>query len=1161
MFSIENGKNHKEMSDAFGEVSGFLHKVERQSSLGKINALKQNDSDQDHYRDRHDMEQMKFQQDDKALLFLKCTVIIVLVVAGTIMAKATHLLATKEEQEVFQNKFDQAARSLIDVFENQVEKKMRVASMLSASFTSLAITINATWPFISLPDFRMRTMDAVALTKASAIQFSPLVSKISRPAWESYAGGSIRRKSGGRDLSQQEAGPFSPIFNVSSTSQSDLFFDQFSEVTYAKALSNMIKYKNPMMAEFTAENLPIETTNMLFVPIFNSFEKERKVVASLLFQSDWIDCFTGHKQAPVLVVVENLCGQQMSLTVSSEGVRFIGPGSLHESSFENMKAISEYLDLSMPWDALEAVDTEMLDPTADVPYKYGMNDEEDTSCRYRIIIYPTQDLRDETYTQRPAIYAFTVAMQLFFFAGIVFIVYDSMVRKRQDAMMEEAAKSSALVDSLFPAEVRDQVMESTRRDAMGSRSRLTTRRCSSDIQSTSEMGTDRRDTSLIDGPPIASYFPSTTIMFADIAGFTAWSSTREPDQVFTLLETLYGAFDAAAKRLGVFKVETIGDCYVAVVGLPQPKDDHAVIISRFAFECITTMNNLLQELEESLGPGTIGLGLRVGLHSGPVTAGVLRGDKSRFQLFGDSMNTTSRIESSGEKGKVHISESTATFIVAAGKQHWLTPRAELVTAKGKGQMQTFWLRPRPRRRARASQGINRVPLLFPQRAYTDRDRYPRRSSVSISTVPCHEAVVSSAAVVNMRRIMSTGTLPSPPMSKDLENKSSWGFIGNDHAVDVNRKEERLIESNAKLLHILLERVLAYRAQCGTQNDIGDTDANSYHGSSIISEVTEALPLAPFESTKAYVGQVDTLLSETVKEKLQDYVANISFLYHDNPFHNFEHASHVAQSANKLMQQIVTANYGLVTDEEQHKYSLGLSSDPLAQFAVVFAALIHDCDHTGVPNATLVEAKDDVALKYDNRSPAEQNSVEVAWELLMECRYQELRRCIFPNPNELHRFRLLIVNCVIATDIADAGLRDERKKRWSDVFSPEHASLLNGEGMHRKATIVIDHIIQASDIAHTMQHWSVYIKWNEKLFDELYQSYKAGSSDKDPSESWFQGEIGFFDFYIIPLAMKLKECGVFGMTSDEFLKYALENRKRWENEGNEIVEGFLKRVQR
>jgi class 3 adenylate cyclase len=67
--------------------------------------------------------------------------------------------------------------------------------------------------------------------------------------------------------------------------------------------------------------------------------------------------------------------------------------------------------------------------------------------------------------------------------------------------------------------------------------------------------------------PIADLFPNTTIMFADIAGFTAWSSVREPSQVFTLLETVYSAFDAIAKRRKVFKVETVGDCYVAVTGL------------------------------------------------------------------------------------------------------------------------------------------------------------------------------------------------------------------------------------------------------------------------------------------------------------------------------------------------------------------------------------------------------------------------------------------------------------------------------------------------------------------------------------------------------------------------------------------------------------------
>lgn len=75
--------------------------------------------------------------------------------------------------------------------------------------------------------------------------------------------------------------------------------------------------------------------------------------------------------------------------------------------------------------------------------------------------------------------------------------------------------------------------------------------------------------------PLADLFPNTTVVFADIAGFTAWSSAREPRQVFTLLETIYGAFDKIAYRHNVFKVETVGDCFVAVAGLPEPNEEHA----------------------------------------------------------------------------------------------------------------------------------------------------------------------------------------------------------------------------------------------------------------------------------------------------------------------------------------------------------------------------------------------------------------------------------------------------------------------------------------------------------------------------------------------------------------------------------------------------------
>jgi class 3 adenylate cyclase len=117
--------------------------------------------------------------------------------------------------------------------------------------------------------------------------------------------------------------------------------------------------------------------------------------------------------------------------------------------------------------------------------------------------------------------------------------------------------------------------------------------------------------------------------------------------VFQLLETVYQAFDKIAAQFGVFKIETIGDCYVAVAGLPVFQPDHAVHVVKFAYECVIHMHQLLHELEATLeatlGPSTSSLSIRVGVHSGPVIAGVLRGEKSRFQLFGDTMNTTARM--------------------------------------------------------------------------------------------------------------------------------------------------------------------------------------------------------------------------------------------------------------------------------------------------------------------------------------------------------------------------------------------------------------------------------------------------------------------------------------------------------------------------------------
>ena len=144
---------------------------------------------------------------------------------------------------------------------------------------------------------------------------------------------------------------------------------------------------------------------------------------------------------------------------------------------------------------------------------------------------------------------------------------------------------------------------------------------------------------------------------------------REPCQVFILLETIYGAFDAIAKRRRIFKIETIGDCYVAVSGVPEPRADHAIAMCKFANDILTTMRKLTQRLESTLGPDTGDLALRIGLHSGPVTAGVLRGERARFQLFGDTMNTAARMEQTGIKNRIQVSQSTANCLHTGGKRY------------------------------------------------------------------------------------------------------------------------------------------------------------------------------------------------------------------------------------------------------------------------------------------------------------------------------------------------------------------------------------------------------------------------------------------------------------------------------------------------------------
>jgi 3'5'-cyclic nucleotide phosphodiesterase len=155
---------------------------------------------------------------------------------------------------------------------------------------------------------------------------------------------------------------------------------------------------------------------------------------------------------------------------------------------------------------------------------------------------------------------------------------------------------------------------------------------------------------------------------------------------------------------------------------------------------------------------------------------------------------------------------------------------------------------------------------------------------------------------------------------------------------------------------------------------------------------------------------------------------------------------------------------------------------------------------------------------------------------------------------------------MATDLMDPDLKSLRSMRWTKAFGTTTTAMNSisesdqtpsssdsaEKDTHRKATIVLETLIQASDVSHTMQHWHIYRKWNQRLFSETMTAYRQGRAETNPADSWYQGELNFFDFYIIPLAKKLEECRAFGVSSDEYLCYALKNRAEWQVRGLEIV---------
>jgi class 3 adenylate cyclase len=184
---------------------------------------------------------------------------------------------------------------------------------------------------------------------------------------------------------------------------------------------------------------------------------------------------------------------------------------------------------------------------------------------------------------------------------------------------------------------------------------------------------------------IAEKLHDVTVLFADIAGFTRFASSVAPEKLVAILDKVFSEFDRLVEKHNAEKIKTIGDAYMVVGGLWQHGSNvsvnHVEAIARLAIEMQDAVGRLSQELE------LIGLTVRIGLHSGEAVAGIIGTKKLNYDLWGDTVNTASRMESHGEAGKIHCTEQVA---VRLRHKFIFTERGE-IRIKGKGLMHTYFL--------------------------------------------------------------------------------------------------------------------------------------------------------------------------------------------------------------------------------------------------------------------------------------------------------------------------------------------------------------------------------------------------------------------------------------------------------------------------------------
>jgi cytoskeletal protein RodZ len=538
------------------------------------------------------------------------------------------------------------------------ERLLTSVQSFSDSITTYTVATDATWPFVTVPNFEILGFKSNQISRALSLTFSPLVSSNDLGTWEEYAnsshgwldqglqaqsllsssssavvtapgGATVRRlkripamamgstrrvlssasipnelwsfDSSGKPHPVEEVAEaaggkrsfsYAPVWQQSPTpsNTSVINYDLLSNPEL-RAIYDVVRVlKRPVLSSALDLEFLYSGSKINLFNTSGSSTKDERLVTSLVMsplypfvgtnedapqQGEIL--LTGEMSGILLTVIEwsrylnsilpsgvngivavlsNTCGQTFTYQINGPEAVFVGDGDLHDSNYDTFVVSSGLTGGSWLSKSNETTSG--------------------AACMYTVQLYPSSTFQDIYLDERPVIYT-TVVVLLFAFTAAIFWLYDLLVRRRQAKVNATTKKSNAILSSLFPSTVRDRILKEAEEQAeqeiqhknqVQQTLRLNKRSSfavgnkallrdfldeegdTATNQAKAETGAPKTGTS----KPIADLFPETSVCFADLVGFTAWSSVREPTQVFQLLETIYHAFDKIAKRQNVFKV-------------------------------------------------------------------------------------------------------------------------------------------------------------------------------------------------------------------------------------------------------------------------------------------------------------------------------------------------------------------------------------------------------------------------------------------------------------------------------------------------------------------------------------------------------------------------------------------------------------------------------